>query len=103
MKVFLVLSLLCSLPALAQEFDARRDWDVETYYTNQRLYRAEGEHQCQSHSSLGHRCETVGINFTDCNNAFLKLQRQDCCGTSRYGGVSIGFRMTRCSALNLWD
>jgi hypothetical protein len=58
------------------------------------------EHQCQSRDSIGHSCKNLGVNFTDCNQAFFKLKRDDCCSGSEYGGNSIGFKLTKCTNFN---
>jgi hypothetical protein len=84
----------------AVEVDYLSEMDDETYRLNPRLYRAEGEHQCQSAQSIGHTCKTLGVNFTDCNNAFFKLKQDDCCSGSRYGGNSINFKVTKCTNFN---
>lgn len=83
------------------EIDYLTEMDDESYsMQNPRLYRAEGEHQCQSSESIGHTCKILGVNFTDCNAAFFKLKNEDCCIGSRYGGNSIGFKLTKCTNFN---
>lgn len=97
-----VLSTL-SFNALAEEpveIDYITEMDTETYLQNPRLYRAEGQHQCQSNLSIGHTCQNLGVNFTDCNHAHFKLKQEDCCSGSRYGGSSIGFKITKCTNFN---
>lgn len=104
MKVLVLLCLILG-SALAGaspvEVDYATEFTVEDYEKNSwaNPHRARGQHQCQSDSSLGHRCEVLGVNFTDCNQAALKLKREDCCSGSRHGGVSIGFKMTYCGRL----
>lgn len=103
-KCFLVLfvSLVCQLSWAEEpvEIDFLREMDTEVYLQNPRLYRAEGEHQCQSNTSLGHTCKNLGVNFTDCNQAHFKLKLEDCCSGSRWGGNSIGFKITKCTNFN---
>jgi len=83
------------------ELDYLPEMDDEAYQLiNIRLYRAEGEHQCQSDRAIGHTCKNLGINFTDCNQAFFKLKAEDCCSGSRYGGTSVGFKLTKCTNFN---
>jgi hypothetical protein len=98
----LLLILLLSFNAFAaEEVDYISEMDDATYREqNPRLYRGEGEHQCQSKDSLGHTCKNLGVNFTDCNNAFFKLKRDDCCSSSRYGGNSIEFKLIKCTNFN---
>ena len=62
--------------------------------------RAWGQHQCQSRTSIGYTCTVTGI-FSDCNEAFYSLKRQDCCGSSKDRGNSIGFAITSCSSLGI--
>lgn len=98
---FLLILLLSFNAFAADEVDYITEMDDITYREqNPRLYRGEGEHQCQSKNSLGHTCKTLGVNFTDCNNAFLKLERDDCCSSSQYGGNSIGFKLVKCTNFN---
>jgi hypothetical protein len=103
-SAFLVLLTTLSYGAFAVEepvlIDYLSEMDDETYRLNPRLYRAEGEHQCQSARSIGHTCKNLGVNFTDCNNAFFKLKQDDCCSGSRYGGNSINFKVTKCTNFN---
>ena len=86
-KCFLILVLsLMALSAFAEELveiDFITEIDSKTYLQNPRLYRAEGEHQCQSDQSIGHACKNLGVNFTDCNQAYSKLKMEDCCSGSR--------------------
>ena len=56
---------------------------------------AVGTHKCQSSSSLGHTCE-VRNYFDDCNEAFLSLKGNDCCGKTANGGTSIEFNLDSC-------
>lgn len=82
------------------EIDYIRDMDDDSYRKNlPRLHKAEGEHQCQSNSSIGHTCKNLGINFTDCNHAFYRLKADDCCSGSEYGGKSINFKVVKCSPI----
>jgi hypothetical protein len=101
---FLVLLSTVSYGAFATEQPVEVDYlsemDDETYRLSPRLYRAEGEHQCQSAQSIGHTCKNLGVNFTDCNNAFFKLKQDDCCSGSEYGGNSISFKVTKCTNFN---
>ena len=80
-------------------------------------FRAEGEHQCQSPTDIGHMCKTFGVNFNDCLEAAASLKGQDCCsstlectdlngdfdtidpGECKFGGRTIGFTMGICSPL----
>jgi hypothetical protein len=70
-----------------------------------RQFRASGTHACQSSSDIGHMCTAFGVGYTDCNQAAVALQRQDCCpgtrrnveGKPRLGGTSIGFSMNSCT------
>lgn len=93
------LSLILSLNSFAAiEVDYIHEVSDEAYREhNARIYRAEGEHQCQSADSLGHSCKNLGVNFTDCNHAFYSLKRDDCCSGSKYGGTSIDFKVTKCT------
>jgi|SRR5687767_3111185 len=76
-----------------------------------RLFRAEGRHQCQSRTDLGHKCSVFGTGYTDCTQARAKLQMEDCCAATRkckkdpksgkedcrLGGSSIGFEILKCT------
>ncbi len=85
----------------AEEIDYIHEVDDETYReSNPRLYRGEGKHVCQSKESIGHTCQNLGVNFTDCNHAFFSLKRDDCCAGSQYGGNSIEFKLTKCTNFN---
>lgn len=102
MKLFFLFVLMFSFCALANEdvveVDYISEMDDEAYLqSNPRIYRAEGEHQCQSIESIGHTCKNLGVNFSDCNVAFFSLKRDDCCSGSEYGGTSIGFKMNKCT------
>ena len=99
-KLVMLLSLLCSLTTLASdEVDYMREMAEEDYKTiGIRLHKAQGEHLCQSHESIGHKCSNLGVNFSDCQQAFLLLKRDDCCSGSQYGGRSIAFKITSCSS-----
>lgn len=103
-KTIGLLSLVITLSSYAAaevEVDYITEMSDEDYRSvNPRLYRAEGEHQCQSKDSLGHTCKNLGVNFTDCNQAFFKLKRDDCCSGSEYGGSTIGFKLTKCTNFN---
>lgn len=83
-----------------EEIDFITEMDDETYRQTPRLYRAEGLHTCQSSTALGHQCKNLGVNLTDCNQAFFKLKAEDCCSGSLYGGNSIGFKLTKCTNFN---
>lgn len=98
----LLLTLMLSFNVLAfEEVDYINEMDDHTYrMQNPRIYRGEGEHQCQSSESIGHTCKNLGVNFMDCNNAFFKLKRDDCCSGSQFGGTSIGFKLTKCTNFN---
>jgi hypothetical protein len=104
MKLMLFLAILFSSVGQASDvvfIDYLTEMDDETYLSsNPRIYRAEGQHQCQSKDSLGHTCTVIGVNFTDCNVAFFNLKKEDCCKGSRYGGNSIGFKVTKCTNFN---
>jgi hypothetical protein len=105
MKLILSLFLFSGLSFAYDERPSLVDYALELsneeyYQVNPRLYRGEGEHQCQSLSSIGHTCRNLGVNFTDCNQAALKLKRDDCCSGSLYGGNSIGFKMVKCTNFN---
>ena len=63
------------------------------------LFRATGEHQCQSRSSIGHKCEVSGNRFHDCKDAYFSLKNEDCCGSTEGGGTSIDFKMGVCSPI----
>jgi hypothetical protein len=79
---------------------------------NIRLFKADGQHQCQSKTDLGHKCSVFGTEYTDCTQAAAKLKSQDCCPATRrcnkdaktgketcsLGGTSIGFELLHCSA-----
>lgn len=98
---FILFLLLCSSAFAVEELDFIRDIDDEYYkQVSPRLYRGEGEHQCQSSESIGHTCKNLGVNFMDCNHAFYRLQQEDCCSGSNYGGRSIGFKLTKCTNFN---
>lgn len=70
-----------------------------------RLFRATGEHQCQSRTDWGHKCSVRGQPYTSCNEAYYALKREDCCrstrkkmdGQDRLGGVSVNFKITKCT------
>jgi hypothetical protein len=62
-----------------------------------RLFRADGEHTCQSQSSIGHKCKVSGMNYTECGHAKFDLERTDCCPATSQKGTSIGFTLTKCS------
>lgn len=64
-----------------------------------RQFFARGEHQCQSDTSIGHKCEVRGSGYFDCNQAEANLRRKSCCATSQKGGSSIGFKLTKCSSI----
>ena len=105
MNIILVLLLFTNLGFAFDDVPYEVDYSLELsseeyYQINPRLYRGEGEHQCQSQNSLGHTCRNLGVNFTDCNQAALKLMRDDCCSGSLYGGNSIGFKMLKCTNFN---
>lgn len=102
MKKTLLLSfLLYSTFSLGEEVDYIHEVSDEVYREAQpRLYRAEGEHLCQSREAIGHSCKNLGVNFTDCNHAFFSLKRDDCCAGSKYGGGSIEFKLTKCTNFN---
>ncbi len=104
MKLIFLMVILFSSIVQANDvvfIDYLTEMDDETYLSsNPRIYRAEGEHQCQSRDSLGHTCHVIGVNFTDCNVAFFNLKKEDCCKGSRYGGNSIGFKLTKCTNFN---
>ena len=98
--IFMVLSLVSQAEDQV-EIDYITEMNDEDYrQVNPRLYRAEGEHQCQSRESIGHTCKILGVNFTDCNQAFFKLKRDDCCSGSEFGGSSIQFKITKCTNFN---
>lgn len=61
-------------------------------------FRAGGTHQCQSSTSIGHKCKVEG-EFHDCDEAYRKLKMEDCCGNTKEGGGSIGFTLDYCSPL----
>jgi hypothetical protein len=64
---------------------------------NQQEVIAYGTHQCQSEKSIGHTCKVSSL-VTDCAEAYAVLKRQDCCGTTKEGGQSIGFTLGNCGA-----
>lgn len=98
MKILFLIFILSQGVLAEIEQDYIHEVSDEAYRKqNPRLYRAEGEHQCQSQESIGHSCKTLGVNFTDCNHAFFSLMRDDCCRGSNYGGRSIGFKITKCT------
>lgn len=98
MKMLFLLCLFSFQIHAAVERDYIHEVSDEAYRdSSARLYRAEGEHQCQSADSIGHTCKNLGVNFTDCNHAFFSLKRDDCCSGSKYGGTSINFKVTKCS------
>ncbi|SDG70227.1 hypothetical protein SAMN05216338_1002135 [Bradyrhizobium sp. Rc2d] len=78
-----IASLLSTMPCAAE--------------AQTRLFRAYGEHTCQSRQSLGHKCDVMGTSITDCNKAYYDLKRDDCCRRSKDGGVSINFKLTKCT------
>lgn len=98
---FLLLLMFVSINAFAldevHEIDFTRELTDEEYRQTPQLHKAEGEHTCQSRESIGHACKNLGVGFTDCNQAFFKLKMEDCCSGSKYGGSSIGFKITKCS------
>jgi hypothetical protein len=97
----LLLLLLSTTDLTAYEQDYLPEMSDEEYrQVGPRLYRAEGEHQCQSSSSIGHSCKNLGVNFTDCHQAALKLKRDDCCRGSTFGGLSLNFKLTKCTNFN---
>jgi hypothetical protein len=65
--------------------------------SNQQQVMAYGTHQCQSQTSIGHTCQVSSL-VTDCAEAYAVLKRQDCCGSTKEGGVSIGFTLGNCGA-----
>ncbi|MCM2351825.1 MAG: hypothetical protein NDI69_17555 [Bacteriovoracaceae bacterium] len=96
MMFFLILSLSAHSEVI--EIDYIQDMTDEYYRdASAQPHKAEGEHMCQSHTSIGHTCKNLGVNFMDCNQAFFKLKQEDCCSGSTYGGVSIGFKIKECS------
>lgn len=97
---FLMLFLVSSFSAQSEviEIDYIQDMTEEFYRDNSaQPHKATGEHTCQSDKSIGHSCHNLGVNFMDCNQAFFSLKREDCCSGSTYGGVSIGFKLIKCS------
>jgi hypothetical protein len=104
MKFLFLIFTMYSASLFAEdviEIDYLTEMDQESYLSsNPRLYRGEGEHQCQSKDSIGHTCKVIGVSFTDCNVAFFKLKQEDCCVGSRYGGRTIGFKLTKCTNFN---
>lgn len=70
-----------------------------------RLFRAIGEHQCQSQTDWGHKCKVQGQPYTSCNEAYYALKREDCCRSTRrkmdcrdrLGGSSVNFKITKCT------
>ena len=99
---FILLICLFSASVHAQselnEVDYIQDMTDEFYRDNNaQPHKATGEHTCQSDKSLGHTCQNIGVNFMDCNQAFFSLRREDCCSGSEHGGVSIGFKLIKCS------
>jgi hypothetical protein len=70
-----------------------------------RQFRAAGSHQCQSNTDIGHQCTVFGTGYTDCDQAYYSLKRDDCCprtrkmmgGKDRLGGDSISFKLTSCT------
>ncbi len=104
MKLIIIMALF-SLNVFAfedsTEIDFITEMDDEVYReANPRIYRGEGEHQCQSRESIGHTCKNLGVNFTDCNQAFFKLKLEDCCSGSKYGGTTINFKLLKCTNFN---
>lgn len=73
----------------------RRDYSTSTLA---RLFRAKGTHQCQSHTSIGHKCSVFGTNYTSCDEAQRKLAMSDCCPKTKDKGTSIDFQMGTCTA-----
>jgi hypothetical protein len=65
--------------------------------SNHQQSMAYGTHQCQSQTSIGHTCQVSSL-VTDCAEAYAVLKRQDCCGSTKEGGVSIGFTLGNCGA-----
>lgn len=100
MKTFILLMFMSlSVQAYDEviEVDYINEMDDDSYRSNPQLHKAEGEHQCQSREAMGHTCKNLGVGFTDCNQAFYKLKMEDCCSGSKYGGSTIGFKLTKCS------
>jgi hypothetical protein len=56
----------------------------------------KGTHQCQSRTSIGHKCESSGFAYVDCIAAFNALKADDCCPRTPDEGVSIDFMMNYC-------
>ena len=104
MRIFTFIFLMMFVvPVTAQELeemDFITEVDEDHYKNNARLYRGEGEHQCQSPESIGHTCKNLGVNFMDCNHAFYKLKMEDCCSGSKHGGTTIAFKLTKCTNFN---
>jgi len=73
-------------------------------------YNAAGNHQCQSQHNIGHTCQVQGFDYSDCNEAMIKLKMDDCCRRTQVcgpdyqtgkikcelGGTSIGFTPGYC-------
>jgi len=54
-----------------------------------RRFRASGIHICDSVESIGYQCKAEGVNYSDCTEAFFKLQRDHCCADAYYNGKKV--------------
>lgn len=90
----LAFALLTVTSTFAQE---QQDYEPHPKQLGIRLFRAYGQHQCQSDESIGHLCRVENVGFTDCREAYLRLEAQDCCPRSEFGGNSIHFELQFCS------
>lgn len=104
MKFLLIILTTFSINSIAQDLGVEIDYlpylsNEEYMNSGAKLHKAEGLHQCQSSESIGHTCRNLGVNYTDCNQAFYSLKREDCCSGSKYGGSSISFKIIKCSTI----
>lgn len=57
-----------------------------------RTFHAWGTHVCWHEDNIGHRCEVEGWDFVDTNDAVIRLNLQDCCKQTKFGGRSQDFK-----------
>jgi hypothetical protein len=64
-----------------------------------KVFRASGEHQCWSDSSIGHSCSVSGTGYSSCDDAMRSLAGSDCCPYTTHKGRSNSFRLTGCTGI----
>ena len=81
--------------ANAQEWD--QEPTAEEMQVGARLFRAWGEHTCWSDTSIGHTCRVENTGFTNCQEAYVRLEMERCCHLTEHGGSSVGFTLKQCT------